>query len=156
MSKKHYTLPLPLHCRIRRSILENRPIIISPIRRVRNRIVPKTGIIIIRQRIAARLALNKASQITHPVDAPARCVPACPAADRVQGQDAVVQPHPDELVGRVSGVVAVLRGRVRRAVGRDGSGITDGAADDFGDEAAAEGRHVGEDEGPVWVGRELG
>jgi hypothetical protein len=141
--------------RRRRIRTVNRPIIIHPTRRIRNSIVPKTSIIIITQRVAARLTGNEALQVTHPIDPTRRRVPAQPAADRVQGQDAIVQAHADEFVGGVGRVVAVLGGRVGDAVCGLGRGVAGGAADDFGDEAAAEGGHAGEDEVAVGVGGEL-
>lgn len=116
---------ITLHCQIR-----NRPVVIRPIGRIRNRIIPKASKVIITQRITPRLTLNKTPQITHPIDPPARRVPTQPTTDGIQRQNTVVQAHTDELVRCVCGVVAVLRRRVR------------GAADDFGDEAAAERRQV--------------
>jgi hypothetical protein len=133
--------PTPLYDRRIHTI--NRPIIIHPTRRIRNNITPKTSIIIITQRITARLASNKALQATHSINPARRHVPAQPAADCVRGQDAIVQAHADEFVGGVGRVIVVLGGRVGDTVRGLGQGVTGGAADDFGNEAAAEGGHVG-------------
>ena len=59
-------------------------------------------------------------------------------------------------MSRVRRVVAVLRRVVLCSVGGDGGGGTGGAADYFGDETAAEGSHVREDEGTVGVRGEFG
>jgi hypothetical protein len=92
---------------------------------------------------------------THPIDPARRRVPAQPAADRVHRQDAIFQAHADEFVGGVGRAVAVLGWRVGDAVRSLGPGVAEGAADDFGNEAAAKGGDVGEDEVAVRVGREL-
>ena len=142
-----YTCPLIFH----HSSL-NPPIVILPVRRVRNRVVPKTSKVVVRRGIRASLALHEA---VHRAQAIGPAL-AQSSADGVQGQDAVVQAHADEFVGCVGRVVAVLSRVVLGSVGGDGGRVAAGAADYFGDETAPEGGHVGEDEGAVGVGGILG
>ncbi len=128
--------------------LVRHPVVIIPIRQIRNRVVGKTGEVVVAQRITVRLAGDEVTQITHAVDAPTRGITAQPSSDGVQWEDAVIQPHADELVARVRRVVSVLRRRVLRRGALHGGWV--------GDETASHGGQVGENEVTVRIRGELG
>jgi hypothetical protein len=124
-------------------------IIIHPARNIAHGIVPKARIVIVAQLIRTLLTLEELVQRTQAVLSALAATAADALVDR---QDAIVQPHAHELVGGVVGVVAVLfRCRVGACAG-DGGGVRLAAADDFDDEARAEGGQVAEDEVAVGVG----
>ena len=100
--------------------------------------VPKAGEVVVTQRKRPLLALQEAAHCAHAVD-PAI---ASTTTDGIQRQDTVVQPHANELVGRIAGIVAVLRGIVLCPVVLHRRRIGTGAADDFSNKAAGEWCHV--------------
>lgn len=127
-------------------------IIIVPVRGVDDRVIPKTSVLVITQLERVLLRREERVERTQPI----RTVSALAAADRIQGENAVVETHPDELVWCVGRVVAVLRWVVLGSMSVYGGRVGGFAAYLFRDQAAAKGRHVGEDEVAIWVRRVLG
>lgn len=87
-------------------------VVVVPIKRRNDRPVPETGIIVITQRISRLLTIQELGERTQPI----RPTKTVSTPDRIQRQDTVIQPHTDELIRSIGGVISILFLRILRPV----------------------------------------
>lgn len=127
--------------------IRNGAVVVKPTRRVRDRVVSETCVVVVTQFIGIRLALDESFKGTQAVGS----VSTSSASDLAEWENTVVQSHPDELVGGVCRIVSVLRGSIVLSLVGHRSRVRAAAANDFGDELGCERSQVRKDEVSVRV-----
>lgn len=133
------------------SLLINPAIVVIAVQWVNQSVVGEACKVIVGQLLGISLRGNKIFQTAQSV-----CTtPALAAANRVQGHDAIVQTHPNELVRCIGLIVAVLRRIVERPAIVDSSWFGISAADHLGHQLSTKGSNPGHAPVPLGVRWEL-
>ena len=147
-------LPLPRAIKtplVLRTTAEQRPIVVRPVIRIVDRIISEAHVIVVALVVRAVLALNKRAQWTQSISS----VSAVPTSNGRKRQDPIVQSHPNVFVGRITGVVSILRRRVLRLRCWIRGRVGTATADDFSDQTGGKWCQVRQDEMPIWIWRIL-